>query len=165
MTVLNHSNRIFYLVLTLVCIIACKKDHNDANTFSCKIDGVVFKTQSKGGPYYNTNVLYVVNMGDNNLFILAGINQLTDQSIYIQLEYLTRTGAFQLGQPPLTGTYKLGNTNPLTYTTDSVNTGEIVITKCDSINKAYSGTFSFNCKNPNTGKIVVITDGRFDVKE
>jgi hypothetical protein len=42
--------------------------------------------------------------------------------------------------------------------------GKLTITKYDKINRIISGRFFFTGKDAVTGKIVNITDGRFDIK-
>lgn len=49
------------------------------------------------------------------------------------------------------------------YITSSVSSGELNITKLDSINEIISGTFYFDAVNE-AGEIVEIRDGRFDLK-
>lgn len=135
------------------------------NTFGCKIDGIVFKPYYTGGLFNNVQVLGGGNNPDYGFGINA-TNQKTDQSIYIEFTYLTDPGTYQLRQYPYRGIYEAGvqNANYGWYQTDSVNTGELIITRCDNANGIYSGRFSFTCKDPNTGKIVRVTDGRFDIR-
>ena len=157
-------------ILIIFSLIACKKDklpkatQEGANTFGCRIDGVVFKPFYRGGLFNDVKVLTAGNSQNLNIFGISARNQETDQSVYIEFTYITGPGTYQLRQYPYRGIYNAGvrNPNPGGYSTDSVNTGELVITRCDNINKIYSGTFSFTCKG-NAGKIVRITDGRFDV--
>lgn len=63
------------------------------------------------------------------------------------------------------GVYTGSIIDPGWYTTDSSYVGKLTITRCDNINHIYSGTFFFTAIDPNTGKTVNVTDGRFDVKE
>ncbi len=50
------------------------------------------------------------------------------------------------------------------YRTNNTYTGTVIITRCDTVNQIYSGNFYFKAVDENTGKIVNVTDGRFDVK-
>ena len=103
------------------------------------------------------------------MYLLEGIptNQETDQRVHIEFTYITQPGTYQLRQYPYRGIYNAGvtNPNPGGCSTDSWNTGELIITRCDNLNRIYSGTFSFTCKDLNTGKVVRVTDGRFDVRD
>jgi hypothetical protein len=49
------------------------------------------------------------------------------------------------------------------FITDSSNKGKIHFTKIDTLNRIVSGTFEFKAIDKNTGKIISVTDGRFDV--
>ena len=54
--------------------------------------------------------------------------------------------------------------NGITYLTKFIDyTGKITVTRLDLQNQIISGTFEFKAVN-NNGKVVVITDGRFDKK-
>ena len=156
------------MVLLLLTFLGCKKEklpratEKGAGTFGCKIDGVLFKPYHRGGLFNNVDVLSV---GNRSGFGIHADNQETDESVSIEFTHLTQTGTYKLRQYPFRGVYQAGFRNPGWYTTDSLNTGELIITRCDTVNKIYSGRFSFTGINPNTGKIVKVTDGRFDLKE
>jgi hypothetical protein len=150
----------------------CKKDgltketQIGANTFSCRVDGVIFKPVSLGGLFSGyPSVLSVGNSRNYNQFGVSAYNQQTTQRIGIEYTYLSNTGVYKLRQYPFRGIYSGGYSDPGWFPTDSIYTGQLILTRCDTINKIYSGTFSFTAKEPNTGRVVQITDGRFDVKE
>jgi hypothetical protein len=48
------------------------------------------------------------------------------------------------------------------FVTDSLHTGVVTITKLDRQRAIISGTFYFDAYNKKTGKVVKITEGRFD---
>ncbi|MCC6684853.1 MAG: hypothetical protein IT247_07275, partial [Bacteroidia bacterium] len=50
------------------------------------------------------------------------------------------------------------------YLTDSIYTGQLNITRFDTINSILSGTFWFDARDKTTGEVVHITEGRFDNK-
>jgi hypothetical protein len=50
-----------------------------------------------------------------------------------------------------------------TYNTNNEVSGELKIVKLDTENQIISGTFWFDCKEVNTGKIAEIREGRFDI--
>ena len=152
----------------LFCIVGCKKEklpratEKGAGTFGCKIDGMLFKPYYTGGLF---NSVEVLSIGNRNGFGIHAHNQETDESVSIEFTRLTQTGTYNLRQYPFRGVYQAGYRNPGWYTTDSLNTGELIITRCDTINKIYSGRFSFTGIDPNTGIVIKVTDGRFDLKE
>lgn len=154
----------------LFVIVGCDKERlpkatrKGVNTFGCKIDGIVFKPYFTGGLFNNGSVLSGGNSRNFNLFGIHARNQETDQSVGIEFTYLRQAGTYQLRQYPYRGIYDAGYINPGWYTTDSVHIGELILTRCDTINKIYSGRFSFVAKDA-TGRLVKITEGRFDIKD
>lgn len=168
---MNKFNFSFLIVLILISIISCKKDslpkatHKGANTFGCKVDGVIFKPYFTGGLFNNVNVLSVGNSRKYNIFVIHAQNQETDQSISIEFTFIRQSGTYQLRQYPYRGIYDAGKRDPGWYTTDSLNTGELILTHCDTVKGIYSGKFFFTAKEANAGRIVKITEGRFDLKE
>ena len=48
--------------------------------------------------------------------------------------------------------------------TDIASDCKLIVKKLDKINKIISGTFSFTIQKKDTGKKVIVTDGRFDLK-
>ena len=56
-----------------------------------------------------------------------------------------------------------GLTNGACYMTSSLHTGKIKFTRVDTLNRIVSGTFEFSAIDKNSGKIINVTDGRFDV--
>jgi len=167
------------LILSLFSIIiltasSCKKDgltketQNGANTLSCKIENKIFKPYSSEGIDFFSDhypVLKVSNCSSSNRFGIYARNKATDQTIFVEYSYISHTGAYNLRQYPYRGIYSGGYADPGWFTTDSVYTGQLILTRCDTINKIYSGSFSFTAKDKTSGRIIQITDGRFDLKE
>jgi len=156
-------------MLLLLTAMSCKKDNatTASNTFSCKVDGQIFKPYSSGGiDFFGDHypVLSVSNSRNDNHFGVSAYNQQTIQSIAIEYTYITQPGIYKLRQYPFRGIYSGGYADPGWFPTDSIYTGQLILTRCDTINKIYSGTFFFTAKERN-GRIVQITDGRFDLKE
>ena len=109
-------------------------------------------------------MLTVGNCRSSNRFGIYARNQATDQTISVEYSYIRNTGVYNLRQLPYRGIYDGGYNDPGWYQTDNVYTGQLILTRCDTINKIYSGTFSFTAKEY-SGRIVQVTDGRFDLKE
>ncbi len=167
--------KLLYIPLLLVIIqSSCKKDgltketQIGANALSCKVDGVLFKPYSSCGIDFFVDhypVLSVSNDRNSDRFGIYAYNQNTTQTIFIEYTYLTKIGVYKLRQYPFRGIYDGGYADPGWFPTDSIYTGQLILTRCDTINKIYSGTFSFTAKNSSTAKIIQITDGNFDLKE
>ncbi len=160
---------ISYMPLLLVFIqSSCKKDNTPTvtNTFSCKIDGKIFKPYASGGLFSSGYpVLSFGNSRTSNGFGISAYNQETTQSVHIEYTFISQTGTYTLRQYPYRGIYSGGYADPGWFPTDSVYTGQLILARCDTINKFYSGTFFFTAKDKTSGRIVQITEGRFDLKE
>jgi len=171
---MQHKPIFLSLLTIILTATSCQKEHltketqNGANTLSCKVGGAIFKPYSSGGIDFFVDhypVLSISNDRNSNRFGIYAYNQNTIQTIFIEYTYISQAGIYKLRQYPFRGIYSGGYADPGWYPTDSVYTGQLILTRCDTTNKIYSGTFSFTAKEPNTGKIVQITDGRFDLKE
>ncbi len=166
---MNLSLHKIVFITSTFFLISCTKDklpkatEKGANTFGCKVDGKFFKPYFRGGLFNNVNVLRIGN--NTNGFGIHAANQETHESVSIEFTFITKPGVYQLRQYPYRGIFSAGPISPGWYTTDSLNTGELIITRCDLANNIYSGKFSFIGKDPNTGKTVKVTDGRFDLKD
>lgn len=162
-----------FFLLPFILFPSCKKDgltketHKGANTLSCKVDGVIFKPFDDGGINLFVDsypVLSVSNDRNSNHFGISANNQKTGQRISIEHTYLSQTGVYKLQEYPFRGIYSGGYADPGWFPTDSIYNGQLILTRCDIVNKIYSGTFFFTAKERN-GRIVQITEGRFDLRE
>lgn len=153
---------------------SCSKDkltratQTGANTFSCKIDGKVFKPSESGGLSFGGPPITVYNLHYNGFTLLASFNRTDNgqspKDIVINLHYLRSIGIYDLNIYP-NAIYRYSYAYGPEYHTNNTYIGQINITRCDTINKIYSGTFFFKAVDDSTGKVVNVTDGRFDVKE
>lgn len=170
----SMTNKLLFFGV-LLTIVSCSKDdltketQKGANTFSCKVNGKIFKPVYVGGLFNNNPVLSVRNDTQEG-FGISAANQETSEDIAIENPYIKKTGVYKLqADHPNRGIYDytiiVTVNDPGVYTTDSTNTGELTITRCDTTNHIYSGTFYFTAKDPTTSKTVSVTDGRFDLKE
>ena len=158
----------------IVTIVSCNKDdltkatQKGANTFSCKVNGNIFKPFHEAGLFNDPTVLSVRNDVQGG-FGVSAENQESSESVFLESPYLTKTGVYKLyAEHPNRGIYNyriITGNDPGVYTTDSTYTGELTITRCDTVNGIYSGTFYFTAYDPATDKTVSVTDGRFDIKE
>jgi hypothetical protein len=165
---------ILFTAYTVCMSLSCKKDkltketQTGANTFSCKIDGVVFKPSESAG-LFGSPPITVYNLPNNGFTLLGKYygdrSDPTSKYISLNLEYLKSTGIYNLNFYPNQGLYVISYSGGPAYQTDGTHTGTVTITRCDTVNKIYSGTFSFTAIDKNTGNVVKVTDGRFDVKQ
>ena len=162
--------RAFILSINLCCNKdkLTKATQTGANTFSCKIDGVVFKSSESAGLFGSPPVTVYNYPGD--FFTLLG-KYYGDRSdpistyISLSLTHLENTGTYKLNVYPNQSVYVIDYSGGPVYQTDSTHTGIVNITRCDNLNSIYSGTFSFSAIDKNTGKVIKVTDGRFDAKQ
>ena len=169
-------------------ISSCKKAEEDnelppatqtgANTFGCKINGVNWIANGSND-IFNPQALWGGISATDTSF-----SQLLKQyklQLYLSAYNLNRS-SFDLvtGCEPNVGTYFFNRTtrpepaesNYINYgafsgmggwyMTDSTHTGSITITKYDRDNFILSGTFQFDALDKLTGKVLHITEGRFD---
>ncbi len=165
---------ILFTTYTVGMSLFCTKDkltketQIGANTFSCKIDGVVFKPSESAG-LFGSPPITVYNLPNNGFTLLGKYygdrSDPTSKYISLNLEYLKSAGISNLKFYPNQGLYIISYSGGPAYQTDATHTGTVTITRCDTVNKIYSGTFSFTAIDKNTDKEVKVTDGRFDVKQ
>ena len=99
-----------------------------------------------------------------------------NRTIIFSLPYLRHPGRYALDQAadptfttstPTYGYYETSNPEPSgQYLTNPRNTGQVLITRFDSVAQIISGTFEFTAqKTSGEGpETVRVTDGRFDVQ-
>jgi hypothetical protein len=170
----NLSKILIYIFSCTLLSLSCKKDklpkatQEGKNTFGCKVDGEIYIAQIQGISFSGAKPIVVLN-SQNDGFTLSTIDSRTGESyskrILIQLPYLQTAGSYSLTSFPSYGQFELNYSPGPNYQTDDTHTGTVTITRCDLTNHIYSGTFSFTAIDKNTGKVVKVTDGRFDVKQ
>ena len=143
------------------------------NTFGCKIDGKIFVAES--GTTWTPIVLSSIIITDFPKKIhpylsfsahRRGTNlDFTGQFLFSNLGEIITEGSYTLGFPNGIDTLlrTVVDINNKRYKTDSLNGGEFIITKLDTIEKIVSGTFYFDAMNKNS-EIIKVTEGRFDIK-
>jgi hypothetical protein len=180
---------VYALLLSFASCKSCKKDVNPlppetqtgANTFGCLIDGQPYIPDGSGGfggakpisggyAYSSATCSY-----KHNVWISTHRRDGWDFSIYLEnvsnktgkypLKYITAGAPTELCPPNHAIFYKyISPSETAVYITDTEYTGEVNITRADTLNKIVSGTFFFKARRPATGEVVEITNGRFDVK-
>ena len=145
-----------------------------ANKVGCLVDGEVFLPRGSNplGPpivtcfyqYVNNNWQFGIGFSNNqnamirNLSIGLNNFELSPNSTVI----LKKNNGNVLNNSYANFTNN-GGGNGLGYITNDIHNGKLIITRLDQTNAIISGTFWFDAVN-NSGEIVKITEGRFDMK-
>jgi hypothetical protein len=93
------------------------------------------------------------------------------EGVILFLRDVVKPGVYELNQATETfpraltpSNYALYETRSEAYLTDATHTGQVTITRADTVNWIISGTFEFTAVNrQDPGKVVRVTKGRFDV--
>lgn len=155
-TMMRNFKPLFFCGLLLLLATSCKKNNDSKVTggsMTAKVDGKDFTATLATQATKVSGVLAIGGTG-------------SDGQININLMGYSAPGTFQLGGSAT-------NPNNSSYTTTSApivsysnmvgqGTGQVVIS---SEKDGYvEGTFNFTAKNPSTGAIVNVTEGKFKVK-
>ncbi|PKQ66733.1 DUF6252 family protein [Raineya orbicola] len=180
----------YALLFSLPSCKSCKKEVNpdplppetqtSANTFGCLIDGKPYIPDGSGGfggakPVTGGYLTNYCNGRELQVWIRTYRKDGWDFSIYLEnvgnktgkypLKYTTPGAPTVVCPPNHAIFYKyISPSETAVYATDSEYTGEVTITRADTVNKIVSGTFFFKARRPATGEIIEITNGRFDVQ-
>jgi hypothetical protein len=172
------KNLILLLALTLI-LSCCNKDDDQpkpeieklppatqtgANTFGCLLDGQAFIPSGGTNPldcvYQFANGGYYFALqgnkrNENNNLILIGLST-NHLEIYQNQTYILKENiaGYAYGSYAIAGIFSETNT---------IQTGELKITKLDSQNQIVAGSFWFDVKDHN-GVNHQIRDGRFDMQ-
>ncbi|WP_345227127.1 hypothetical protein [Hymenobacter koreensis] len=171
--------------MLLVLMISCKKADDDwiptgSNTFSCKVDGQMFAPKESGGVFSSTKPLHAGYDRRRKLLLVEA--ERSSQQVSFYLSNLVLAGKYSLGftslpypastspisygiyVQPVPGPDPYNQPPPIRYYTDSVYAGTVQIVRFDTLARIAGGTFEFVARESATGKLVRITDGRFDVR-
>lgn len=144
-------------------------------TFGFKVDGKIFTASGKGGGIASDHVYYNFIPGDSSINIGAGTtsNSKNKFSVYFTIKYSGNIGTYHMKTFPYEGKFSdesngnvPGGAN--SYATSNSQIGKINIKYFNGtytpFNKGtiLSGTFEMDAINTN-GKIIHITEGRFDI--
>lgn len=163
------------LALSLLTLSQCKKDDYNpqlppetttgAYTFGCKVDGQVFVPRDGRGKPGLDGVEYVKGTGRGGYYLNLGatdwhaVNGIALHADSLLFE-TGKTYLFKPGKGHAQAIANYDNNNFDEFDTDS---GQLVITRYDSIERILAGRFDFVATNRYTGKQLHVTDGRFDV--
>jgi hypothetical protein len=135
------------------------------NTFGCKVNGKVWVAKS------NTSfphMFFALDRVNNSQLILSGnlIRRPTDDfTVNLTFSHDIGVVEYTLGynnDAAPSARYIDANKNKF-WETDSLRGGGVTLLRFDSVKQIISGTFYFDCINPETGEILKITEGRFDM--
>jgi hypothetical protein len=158
-----------------------------ANTAGAIVDGKIWVAKYKGGSsIFNGNRIYQLSGG---LYYIDTIRD-ADFQLHINKKWFNlRISNMEIGsgitisvnQVPLTGVrynfnrnvcpepmcldlrnYGTYNDGSSLFITSSIHQGSVTFTKADTIAAQYAGTFEFTASDSKTGRVVRVTDGRFD---
>ncbi|MBX7206361.1 MAG: hypothetical protein K1X81_13130 [Bacteroidia bacterium] len=124
-----------------------------ANTFGCKLNGEVWLPITTWVDYEAGTLLITTEKKMGNT-----------SSVKLYLKNIYKQGVFYIGDSTINFTRSTYVYNSKFYYTDSIYTGQLFITRFDTINSILSGTFWFDARDKTTGEVVHITEGRFDNK-
>ena len=177
-----------YLALFALLLTTCSKEQVEtlppatqvgANTFGCKVNGKNWIPNGGPGfggpkPIEGGFVVRIIsgNAGNPQERVVINVNAYKKNGEIINLYINKRqTGYYQFNSitailpysnyPPNYGAF--ANSQGWFITNDK-STGEINITRCDTVNAILSGTFSFKAAlHSDPSQRVEVTDGRFDI--
>jgi hypothetical protein len=159
MTLLNlgyfKTTILVFLVASCFIFARCKKEHLHEYYFKCKVDGQSYEPDNCANCIAKDIIGdTVLILGGNRGFETLGIgindNTGIKEKIYLLNEIIGRRGD-----------YKFSTTPNDRYYTDSLRTGQLIISKLDKANKVIEGSFHFDAYNIVQDKIAKITDGKF----
>jgi hypothetical protein len=178
---MKYNIFILIIILTVSTILtssSCKKTNTTdteeqlppetqtgAFTFGCKVDGKIYTAKGKDGLLASQFVWGGGVYSDSSIKIGAS-NSKQNFSFFLSVKYNGNLGMLYTSTYPYYGNFQdnsngtiPGNSN--TYTTDSFQIGKVNL-KYVIQGNVVSGTFEMDAKNTN-GKIIRITEGRFDI--
>ena len=181
--------KILSLFIFCLATMACDKDKHGpdlppitttgANTFGCRINGKVWvpSKRPKGDlPQIEGGIVtrYDSIGPEKNwydLLIFAYREDLTGFQIF--LRRINSIGQYQLFFTPsefpscvdCSNSYGYYYTSVSDYKSLPIVESSVNLTQYDTINKIFSGNFSFVALNKNGGDSIFVTDGRFDINQ
>jgi hypothetical protein len=135
-----------------------------ANTFGCKVDGKIYTAKGKDG-LLSTQYVFGGASNSQASFNIGASNTNQKFNFSLTVNYVGSLGILLTSAYPYEGNFQDNSNGTIpgglnSFPTDSLNIGKINL-KYLSSNIA-SGTFEMDAKNAN-GKIIHITEGRFDI--
>ena len=177
--------KLFLALLATLALTNCSKDNNDlpsnpadqlppattigANKVGCLVNGEVYLPKGSnpfGAPlvtcyYQYVNYGFEFGLGfTNNSIGLRGITILSNKLEFVQGQtYIIKN---EQTENSVYAFFTLENNQG--YRTTESFVGTLKITKLDLISNIISGTFSFDAIKINSGEVIQIREGRFDMQ-
>lgn len=169
---MHQHKTLKYLSVLLLCPVllagSCKKGEaltketqTGANTFSCKINGKVFKPAATG--LLAGNALFrTYDQNSKTLGVYAkNVDNKPYKRVYLTIENYRGEGLYNINLGNVYCEYREESLDIIRFLGYE---GYIKITKDDQANRILAGTFEFKAeKMDNPNETVNITDGRFDI--
>ena len=172
---------LYFPIILFLLSVNCSKKNEDklppatqagANTFGCLIEGKAWIPTGGGigsGINATRGGFFQDAAGKLNIYIAASYYH---DGIEIYLKHITSTGTFYVNSntgvkpnvifPESYGAYFIDGEEE--YVTDATHTGSVKITYADTTLGIVSGIFEMQLYQKTTGKLINITQGRFDYK-
>lgn len=178
---------IFFSLFSIIILTApnCKKTNTKEQlppetqegkfTFGCKVDGKIYTASGKGGLLSSEHVSYSMVRADSsiNIFAESTSDQKNKFSIDFTIKYGGSLGIYLMKTYPYQGMFYDDSNGTIpgssnTFTTTDSYIGKINIKYFNGqfnppvLATVLSGTFEMDAVNGN-GKVIHITEGRFDI--
>lgn len=154
------------LLLMSITLNSCEKNSTKTTFFECKIDGQWFRPKYETGFGYRSIDVDKTSWSDSIAMLIGGEDEHKRVSILIGDK-----GSIKLNKPYQlnthskinSGSYFFDRVAPEKFSTNTLYTGELIITQQD--NEAISGKFFFTGYDTANHTTVQITDGKFYILE
>jgi hypothetical protein len=136
-----------------------------AHTFSCMVEGTVFRPDRSGwfgGPPLNA---YVTTEGLSIHAFKSGVSNSPGERITIFVSNARSAGTYSLNAGGSYAIYELNYSGAPYYRTNGNYGGSITLTRFDTSAQIYSGTFHFSGQDSTNAKVIHVKNGRFDIKK
>ena len=176
---------ISFLLLLILSASSCKKNKTGEQlppetqegkfTIGFKVDGKIYTAKGKGGLLSSEYIKYGLGSNDRSINIFAANTSDLKLKFHLTLilNYKEQLGVYQMKTYPYEGQFINGAngnmpTGTNTFTTTNLHTGTVNIKSFNGSFSPYSegtilsGTFEMDAVN-GEGKVIHITDGRFDI--
>jgi len=175
---------ISFLLLLILSASSCKKNKTGEQlppetqegkfTIGFKVDGKVYTAKGKGGLLSSESVTYGLLADDNSINIFASNSSASKPKFHLTLivHYKGAQGIYEMKNYPYQGTFMDGQDGTIPGSNNVFKTSETYNGKVNinffngslpALNGTIlSGTFEMDAVN-GEGKVIHITDGRFDI--
>lgn len=160
---------ILFAFALLAATTSCEKEEVDAlpkatqegkNTFGCLVDGNAYIPTLGSAISINSRELLEAYIYQHRDLVVSAKG---GGAITIILRNRFAPGTYPLGYLQA-GNYSTYTISGRTHYTDVDHMGTVTLTRIDTVAKIAAGTFEFTALDYQSGKIVTITEGRFDVR-